>query len=341
MLYYKQGRENSLINALKTMRSIREKIKPTLNKVLSFLLFIGVAFSVITIVSAVAPNPGHNFTEVSGSVAQGDILYGSAADTLSALAKNITATRYLSNTGASNNPAWVQIDLTNGVTGALPVGNGGTGATTLTANNVILGNGTAAPLFVAPGTSGNTLTSNGTTWTSVAPAVRSVYNQSVAQQGAGFASDTYLTNSNTLIPATGLRVGTRYHMIMNVNKTAAGTATPIVNVRFGTAGTTADTARCTLTHTAQTSATDSGTFEVWVTFRTIGSGTSAVIQCVSQRRHGASVTGFGNLVSEALTATSAGFDSTVANSIIGVSINGGTSASWTVQLVQAELTNLP
>lgn len=46
---------------------------------------------------------------------------------------------------------------------------GGTGLATLTANNVILGNGTSAPLFVAPGTSNNVLTSNGTTWTSAAP----------------------------------------------------------------------------------------------------------------------------------------------------------------------------
>jgi len=49
---------------------------------------------------------------------------------------------------------------------ALPVASGGTGATTLTANNVILGNGTSAVGFVAPGTSGNVLTSNGTTWIS-------------------------------------------------------------------------------------------------------------------------------------------------------------------------------
>ena len=53
---------------------------------------------------------------------------------------------------------------------ALPVANGGTSLTTLTANNVILGNGTSAPLFVAPSTSGNVLTSNGTTWQSTTPA---------------------------------------------------------------------------------------------------------------------------------------------------------------------------
>ena len=47
---------------------------------------------------------------------------------------------------------------------------GGTGSTTLTANNVLLGNGTSALQVVAPGTSGNVLTSNGTTWTSAAVA---------------------------------------------------------------------------------------------------------------------------------------------------------------------------
>ena len=52
---------------------------------------------------------------------------------------------------------------------ALSVASGGTGLATLTANNVILGNGTSTPSFVAPGTSGNVLTSNGTTWASTAP----------------------------------------------------------------------------------------------------------------------------------------------------------------------------
>jgi hypothetical protein len=51
----------------------------------------------------------------------------------------------------------------------LAVADGGTGASTLSANAVLLGNGTSALQTVAPSTSGNVLTSNGTTWTSAAP----------------------------------------------------------------------------------------------------------------------------------------------------------------------------
>jgi hypothetical protein len=57
--------------------------------------------------------------------------------------------------------------------GVLGVANGGTGASSIAANNVILGNGTSAVQVVAPGTSGNILTSNGTTWNSSSPSQNS------------------------------------------------------------------------------------------------------------------------------------------------------------------------
>jgi hypothetical protein len=56
------------------------------------------------------------------------------------------------------------------LTTPLAVPSGGSGAATFTANNVLLGNGTSAFQVVAPGTNGNLLTSNGTTWVSAAPA---------------------------------------------------------------------------------------------------------------------------------------------------------------------------
>jgi hypothetical protein len=63
----------------------------------------------------------------------------------------------------------VTVGTWNGTT--IAVANGGTGTTTLASNAVLLGNGTNAVQTVDPGSSGNVLTSNGTTWTSVASVV--------------------------------------------------------------------------------------------------------------------------------------------------------------------------
>lgn len=64
-----------------------------------------------------------------GQAAQGDVVYSDATNSFARLAKNTSSTRYLSNTGSSNNPAWAQVNLTNGITGILPIANGGTGVT--------------------------------------------------------------------------------------------------------------------------------------------------------------------------------------------------------------------
>lgn len=89
------------------------------------------------------------------------------------LTTGVTGTLPIAN-GGTGTTSTTFANLTTNVTGTLPVANGGTGAATLTANNVLLGNGTSAPLFVAPSTNGNVLTSNGTTWTSTAPAASGV-----------------------------------------------------------------------------------------------------------------------------------------------------------------------
>lgn len=167
---------------------------------------------------------------------------------------------------------------------------------------------------------------------------RAVHNASVAAQGPGFAADTYLIGSAIAIPTGQLKAGSKYRCKFNVTKTGAGTATPIINVRVGTLGTTADASRGTLTFAAQTAVIDEGVFEVECVFRTVGA--AATLQALGQLAHRLSITGLSVDVSGAKLATSAAFDSTVAGLIIGLSVNGGTSAAWTVQLVSAELVGL-
>lgn len=229
------------------------KIKIIIEHILLGIVGILIAFTITTIVYATSPNPGHNFTDVSGDVQQGDLLYGSAVDTLSALPKNTSATRYLSNTGTGNNPAWALVNLVNGISGILTsenggtgngfakfsgpdtsektftlpnanatiltdntevtVAQGGTGATSLTANNVILGNDTNAVQFVAPGTSGNILTSNGSTWESTTPSSRSIMignsdsltlDSICAPTAAGYSSHIDCSSTLTAVGYQGL-----------------------------------------------------------------------------------------------------------------------------------------
>jgi hypothetical protein len=80
---------------------------------------------------------------------------------LSRLGKDANSTRVLTNTGTNNNPAWAQVTLTTGVTGELPIANGGTGAANL--NNLItLGTHTTGNYVatVANATNGGTTIAN-------------------------------------------------------------------------------------------------------------------------------------------------------------------------------------
>ncbi len=79
-----------------------------------------------------------------------------------------TLTGYVKGNGTSAFTAAASVPVGD-LSGTLPVASGGTGATTLTANSVLVGNGTSAVTAVAPSTSGNVLTSNGTSWTSATP----------------------------------------------------------------------------------------------------------------------------------------------------------------------------
>ena len=97
----------------------------------------------------------------------GDILYASGATALAKLSDVATGNALISG-GVGASPSWGKVGMATHVSGTLPVANGGTGAATLAANNVLLGNGTSAFQTVAPGTNGFVLTSNGSSWVSAA-----------------------------------------------------------------------------------------------------------------------------------------------------------------------------
>lgn len=77
----------------------------------------------------------------------------------------------------------------------LAVADGGTGASSFAANNVLLGNGSSSFQTVAPGASGNVLTSNGSTWQSTASPAFGV-GQSWQNVTGSRATDTTYTNNS-------------------------------------------------------------------------------------------------------------------------------------------------
>jgi hypothetical protein len=96
--------------------------------------------------------------------------------------------------------------------GTLSAANGGTGQTSLTANNVILGNATSAVQFVAPGTSANVLTSNGSTWVS----------QAAGGGGGSFVFLASATAATSVIDFTGLNTTTYSSFLITFTDVRAG-----------------------------------------------------------------------------------------------------------------------
>lgn len=152
------------------------------------------------------------------------------------------------------------------------------------------------------------------------------------------AADTYLAGSALVIPPHKMQAGMTVKWRLFMTKTAAGTATPIWRVRVGTAGTTADAAILAFTGPAQTAAADTGFVEVTAVLRNVGA--AGILAGGLVLNHNLAATGFANIGSPTLQATSSGFDTTAAGLIIGLSVNPGASGVWTHQVVKAELLNV-
>lgn len=162
----------------------------------------------------------------------------------------------------------------------------------------------------------------------------------VAGTATGFASDTYLSGSSCTIPVAGdWTVGESYYLCFEMTKTAAGTAAFTLTVRMGTAAAIGDASVLALAFGAGTAAVDTGVFEVWVTFTSVGSGTSAIINGRTRCTHHLAATGLVSTGASGIgivLGTSAGFNSTT-QTAIGVSVNGGASFAGTLTLVESRL----
>jgi hypothetical protein len=99
---------------------------------------------------------------------------------------------------------------------------GGTGSANLTADSVVVGNGASAVKLVAPGTNGNVLTSNGTSWVSTAAAgggvtsITGTANQIIASSSTGAVT---LSTPQAINTASSVQFGS-----FGVGTAASGTS---------------------------------------------------------------------------------------------------------------------
>jgi hypothetical protein len=123
----------------------------------------GVALTGNTFTSPVISGGSINNTPIGATTAS-----TGAFSTLSVTGATTFSGATVANTFSSSS-ATITGGSISGITD-LAVADGGTGRSTLTANAVLVGDGTSGINSVAPGTSGNVLTSDGTTWVSSTPA---------------------------------------------------------------------------------------------------------------------------------------------------------------------------
>ena len=151
---------------------------------------------------------GSNWVAESGATVRTSLGLGSMAVQDSNAVSISAGTATL--TSMTTNSATITGGTITGITD-LAVADGGTGSSSLTLNSVLIGNGTSALLAVAPSTSGNVLTSNGTTWTSAA-------------NSAIFASGTVIPFYNTNAPTGWTKLTTQNDKALRVVSGSGGVA---------------------------------------------------------------------------------------------------------------------
>lgn len=123
-----------------------------------------------------------------------------------------------------------------------------------------------------------------------------------------------------------------------MTKTAAGSATSTIDVAFGTAGTTADTARVSFTKPAGTAAADEAFCEVEVLI--VGPlSASGVATGEFTLIHNLAATGHAQIPCVVVSTVSSAFDVTLPTSV-GLCLTSGASDAITIQQMVAESSNV-
>ena len=159
-------------------------------------------------------------------------------------------------------------------------------------------------------------------------------NVTTAGQAANFASDTYVTNSGILIPSYGLEVGMLFRWWLWASKSTGSTAAAIYTFRIGTNQSTADTSIIALTDNgSQTSAASQTLITCMLSLRTV-SASGVAVAAVMVGPSASSTFGLGKEgVSSTIDLTGR------AGQYIDLSLNAGTSATWTIDHAYGELTS--
>lgn len=165
-----------------------------------------------------------------------------------------------------------------------------------------------------------------------------VRNFSTAAQVIATASRDFVDGSQLEVPSSGLKVGSKIKFVLDLTKTAAGTASAVFDISFGTAGTVADTARVSFTKIAGTAAIDVARVVIEATVRSIGAAGIVVGQF--NLTHNLLATGFSTLPCGNVVTISSGFANDGQELFIGLNITSGASDVWTVQKVDASLTGV-
>lgn len=128
------------------------------------------------------------------------------------------------------------------------------------------------------------------------------------------------------LPTANLKVGSRFRWVLNLAKTAAGTATWTVAIKYGTAGTNADAAIATWTSNTNTAAIDQANLTIEAAVVSLGAAATA--NCVAFYSNTlTNITGLGNIPH--IPPSTATFDSTAANPFLHVDVTPGASAVMT------------